>query len=71
MERSANHPVAQGIDNACRIEPGSGAGLSWDAPQIHRTGNLWVSGVPEPRIWALASAGLLDLAWRRHLKHGG
>jgi len=36
-------------------------GLSWDVSQVHTTGLLSVSGVPEPQTWALWLAGLVGL----------
>lgn len=36
-------------------------GLSWDVSQLHSTGVLWVSGVPEPQTWALMGLGLACL----------
>ena len=36
-------------------------GLTWDVSQVHTTGLLSVSGVPEPQTWALWLAGLAGL----------
>jgi probable HAF family extracellular repeat protein len=41
--------------------PALGQGLNWDVSQIHTTGVLSVSGVPEPQTWALWLAGLAGL----------
>ena len=46
--------------------PGLGAGLNWDVSQLHTTGNLLVSGVPEPGSWVLMLLGVVGVAgWRR------
>ncbi|RQO57947.1 hypothetical protein DBR47_14220 [Paucibacter sp. KBW04] len=41
--------------------PSLTAGLSWDVSQLHSTGVLWVSGVPEPQTWTLMGLGLACL----------
>ena len=41
--------------------PSLNAGLNWDVSQLHTTGNLLVSGVPEPHSWALMLVGLLGV----------
>lgn len=51
--------------------PALGTGLSWDVSQIHRSGLLWVSGVPEPGSWALMTLGLLGLVHLRTRRSRG
>ena len=45
--------------------PALGAGLNWDVSQLHSTGLLSVTAVPEPQTWALWMVGLGGLVVRR------
>lgn len=51
--------------------PTLSTGLSWDVSQLHSSGVLWVSGVPEPGSWVLMSLGLLGLVGLRSRRSSG